>query len=280
MSFVEAKFGVGQRRACKSLGWGRSSQRYQAKRVSDMVLTDTLKALAQQHLRFGYRRLHAALPPELGRVNHKRVHRLYREAGIQLRKPKKKQRPYKGKNTPPPVATKLHQVWAMDFIRDQLEMGRAYRIFDAIDTYGRQCVQLTVAIHQTARSVRDALDDACRVHGRPQTIICDNGPEFRSKILQAWAERRGIRLHFIDPGRPMQNGYIESFHSRLRDECLSLHTFRTVAAARQTLLAWSRHYNECRPHGALGGKSPAAYHLAYETSLAAVSAARQERLQP
>lgn len=263
--WLQARFGASQRRSCVCVGLARTSCRYQCRREPEAELLRALRALAERHPGYGYRRLGQLLRRERGAINPKRTLRLYRQAGLQRWRKGVKKRTRMATPTPLPRGERPHQVWAMDFIHDQLELGRRLRIFDAVDTCAREAVQLNVSLRQNARSVCQALDQACSQYGQPEVIVCDNGSEFRSQRLRLWSQRRGIRLHFIALGRPMQNGYIESFHARLRDECLNTHAFRTLAQARQILAEWTRHYNLERPHGALHGKTPTQYRLALTT---------------
>lgn len=264
VAFLRRRFGASERQACHSLGLARSSHRYRSRRKPDSEVLAALRAAAEEHPGYGYRRLTREIRVRLGPVNHKRIYRLYRQAQLQPQQRRRKKHPDKGVLAAVPRAERPNQVWAMDFVHETTEFGRRVRIFDVLDTYTREGLHLGARLHQNAYTVWWALADLIARRGRPEHIICDNGAEFRSRLLRARSQQYGVRLHFIQPGRPMQNGYIESFHARLRAECLNLHCFRSLTQMQQILAAWFKHYNLYRPHSALDGKSPVEYRLATE----------------
>ncbi len=215
-----------------------------------------LRDLAAARVRYGYRRLHVLLRREGWPVNHKRVYRLYRLEGLALRRKARRKRP-SAPRVPAPAATRPQAEWGMDFLSDRLADGRRYRVLTLVDHVSRVSPAIAVGASLPGQRVADVLDEAIRRCGAPQRICVDNGPEFTSQALDAWAYRRGIQLVFSRPGKPTDNAYIEAFNSRFRDECLDQHWFASLEEARQTVEAWRTEYNDERPHGALGHQTPA-----------------------
>lgn len=246
---------MSERRACWLLGVDRSSYRYRPKPNSDEELCGRLRELAAQHPRYGYRRLGALLRREGRQVNHKKVERLYRREGLAVRRRKRK-RLARGARAAAPALERANQLWSLDFVCDTTEQGRTLRLLTVIDAYTRECLAIETDTSLTGRRVTAALERILDERPRPQKIRTDNGPEFRSRWFQAWCAERGIRLDYIEPGRPMQNGIIESFNGRLRDECLNANWFRNLRQARLTVAAWRVEYNQRRPHSALGYRTP------------------------
>lgn len=221
--------------------------------MSDLL--SRLRALAERWPRYGYRRLHLELRREGIVVNHKRVYRLYRLQGLALRRRRRK-RAAGLRVLPLAVPNRRNQRWSMDFISDALASGRRFRVLSVLDDGIRKALALEVDSSLPGRRVAQVLERLIAKHGKPQLIVVDNGPEFAGRLLDQWAYEHGIKLHFIEPGKPVQNAYVESFAGKLRDECLNGHWFTTVADAQQTIEAWRREYNEIRPHSALGGRPP------------------------
>ncbi len=218
-----------------------------------------IRELAQARPRFGYTRIWILLRREGWRDNKKRVHRLYRLEGLQVRmRARRKQRLSLHRGVVPPAAGR-NQHWSMDFVHDQLGSGRAFRVLTVIDQWSRESVLLEANVALTGQSVVDALAAVAAERPLPKAITVDHGTEFTSKALDEWAYRRGVELDFIRPGKPVENAFIESFNGRLRDECLNVHTFESVAHAQRLIEAWRRDYNDHRPHGALGFLTPSEY---------------------
>lgn len=214
-----------------------------------------LRELAMARPRYGYRRLWVLLRREGWRVNHKRVLRLYREEGLLVRTRRRRKITCQARH-PLPRPDRINERWAMDFMMDELKDGRRIRIFNVIDCYSREAL-ITQADHSLpAAKVTAALDRMIFERGLPNSITCDNGTEFTSRHFDAWAYEHRITLDFIRPGRPVENGTIESFNGRLRDECLSQHWFESLAEARDILQAWRTDYNEVRPHSSLENRTP------------------------
>lgn len=218
-----------------------------------------IRELAQARPRFGYTRIWILLRREGWRDNKKRVHRLYRLEGLQLRlRTRRKKRLSLHRGLVPPAAGR-NQHWSMDFVHDQLVTGRAFRVLTVIDQWSRESVLLEANVALTGQSVVDALDAVAAHRPLPTAITVDHGTEFTSKAVDEWAYRRGVALDFIRPGKPVENAFIESFNGRLRDECLNVYSFESISHAQELIEAWRRDYNEHRPHGALGKLTPSEY---------------------
>jgi putative transposase len=254
VALVIAEHGLSERQACKLLEVDRSSYRYEPRPDPDAALRTALVELARRKPRFGYRRLAVLLARQGWEVNHKRLYRIYREENLAVRRTKRKRL-----RRAPPVPSKLtaaNQEWAMDFVADSLATGRAFRAFTLVDNFTRECPAIEVDSCLSAQRVTRVLDWVIAQRGQPEAIRSDNGPEFTSRRFLAWCEDRGIRLELIEPGRPMQNGFIESFNGRLRDECLNANWFATLADAKAKIEAWRHDYNHERPHSSLEYLTP------------------------
>jgi putative transposase len=214
-----------------------------------------LRDLALARPRFGYRRLTVLLRREGWRVNHKRVYRLYIAEGLQVRhKRRKKLASQRRVSLCVPQAP--NERWTMDFMSDALADGRRFRVLTVLDSHTRECLAIEVGTHLRAPDVTTVLDDVIERRGAPELITCDNGTEFTSNHMDAWAYSRGVRLDFIRPGKPVENAFIESFNGRLRDECLNSHWFRSLREARRDIELWRLDYNQVRPHSRLGDLPP------------------------
>ncbi len=230
-----------------------SSYRYETTR-SDGPLRTRLVELAREKPRFGYRRLHILLGRGGEHVNHKRVHRVYREAGLMLRRKKRKHCVRAGK--PLLARTAANQEWALDFVHDAVECGRAIRVLSVVDAYTRECLALEVDTSFASRRVTRVLEAIMAERGTPDSIRCDNGPEFTSRHFLAWGVEQKIEVVHIQAGKPTQNGRVESFHARLREECLNISWFQNLFDAKRKVAAWRRDYNQERPHSSLGYLTP------------------------
>jgi putative transposase len=247
---------VSERRACGLMVRQRSTCRYRRRAaVDNEKLRLRLRELAEKWRRFGYRRLLDRLVREGWRVNHKRVCRLYRLEGLQVRRRKRK-RCTGSLRQPLPAPTQPNQTWSLDFMSDTLASGRKLRTLNLIDDFTRECLDIEVDTSLPGMRVVRALERVIGVRGKPRQIRTDNGPEFAGRALDQWCFARGVEQHFIQPGKPMQNGYIESFNGKFRDECLNESWFVSLADARQTIEQWRQHYNQERPHSALGYRTP------------------------
>lgn len=260
VGYVQDVYGLSERAACRALGFNRASHQYESCRVQPAGLVERLRHHAQARPRFGYRRLHTLLRREGHAVNHKRVHRLYREEGLFVRRRRRKKLVGAAKRVLLEPPTRANQRWSMDFTLDALVNGRAMRTLNVVDDFSRECVAIEVDTSISGVRVARVLDAAIAARGeKPELIVMDNGPEFTSKALDAWSYRSGVKLHFIRPGKPVENAYIESFNGRFRDECLNMHLFLDLADARATTSAWRQDYNDVRPHSSLGGLAPAEF---------------------
>ena len=245
---------LSQRRACKLLEVDRSSYRYEPKPDRNAELREKLIALAKQKPRYGQRRLLALLKRRGWRVNHKRLERLYREEHLAVRRLKRKRllRPA----APMTEAQQANQEWSMDFVMDGLATGRSIRALTVVDSYTRECLAIEVDSCLSSRRVTRALEWIIQQRRTPEALRCDNGPEFTSRHFLAWCEEHQIQLIHIQPGRPMQNGRVESFNGRFRDECLNANWFPTLAEAQTKIEQWRSEYNWERPHSSLGYRTP------------------------
>lgn len=217
-----------------------------------------LKELALGRVRFGYPRLTVLLKREGWAVGRKLVYRLYRELGLEMRSKKRRKLASAGRG-PVERASESNERWSMDFMSERLEDGRYFRTLTVIDQFTRECLKLEVAHHLSGARVVESLERVAEWRGYPKSITVDNGTEFCSRAVDAWAYHNQVKLDFIRPGRPADNGLIESFNGRLRDECLNLHLFWSIEDARDKLELWRQDYNTERPHSALANLPPAAF---------------------
>jgi len=257
-AYLSKQYGFSQRRACRLTKLARSSARYQARRTEQLELRQRLRTFAVARPRFGYRRLGIVLRREFGVLNHKRVYRLYRAEGLAVRRRERKRR-LRTAHPHLPVATRARQHWAMDFTHDTLASGRSFRTLNLIDRFTRECLAIEVDTSLPAARVVRVLERVIGVAGKPESIRIDNGPEFVSQLLEGWAAQHQIALDFTTPGKPTENGHIESFNGKFRDECLSQQWFVSLADARRIIEQWRIDYNTVRPHSALGTLTPAAF---------------------
>ncbi len=258
VAYFRAGFRVSERRACAVAGAPRSSCRYRSQAKDQSALRIRLRDLAGARVRYGYRRLHILLQREGWRVNHKRVFRLYRQQGLSLRLKSRKKRVSRPR-VPPPAAERPNQRWSIDFMADRLADGRRFRILTLVDNVSRVSPAIEADFSLTGERVVVVLDRLKATCGLPEAISVDNGPEFISRALDAWAHRNGVKLEFSRPGRPTDNPFIESFNGHFRAECLDQHWFTDLAEAREVIEAFRVEYNRERPHSALGNRTPAEF---------------------
>ena len=247
-------FGVSERRACGLLGVERSSCRYEKKRDRNQELRDKLVGLAHERPRFGYRRLGVLLAREGQPVNHKRLFRVYRDAGLSVKRNRRKKLVRSGVSQP--VLTAPNEEWSLDFVSDGLAGGRAMRVLTVVDNFTRECLALETDTSFSGERVTRVLDRVIEQRGRPKAIRMDNGPEFTSRRFLAWCIDGKITANYIQPGKPVQNSHVESFNGRFRDECLNTNWFRNLFEARQRIAIWREDYNRVRPHSALDYRTP------------------------
>jgi putative transposase len=249
---MREQYAFSERRACGLMLLAVSSHRY-ASRRNDEPLRERLVELAWQKPRYGCRRL-LVLVRRTEIVNHKRARRVYREAGLTLKRKRRKHCVRAG--LPQRILTAANQEWALDFVHDAVECGRAIRVLSVVDAYTRECLALEVDTSFASRRVTRVLEGIIAERGGPQAIRCDNGPELTSRHFLAWSVEQRIELAHIQPGKPTQNGHVESFNGRLREECLNVSWFQNLFEARQKIAAWRREYNEERPHSSLNYQTP------------------------
>ena len=247
------------------MGAPLSSQRYRSRRPPQEALRERLRVLAQERVRWGYRRLYVLLRREGHAVNRKRVYRLYREEGLAVRRRKRKR--VAVARQPLPLPTRLNEGWAIDFMSDVLSGGRRYRILNVVDVLSRESLASEVDTSLSAARVIQSLEEIALERGYPTRITLDNGPEFRSQALDAWAYERGVTLDFIQPGKPIQNAVLESYNGRMRDELLNLHWWRTIDEARLAVAEYREDHNRVRPHSALGYHTPHEFATNYAAPL-------------
>jgi putative transposase len=250
---------LSERRACWLVGLSRDSYRNPPE-VDPFIadLSGKIVEIAQVRRRFGYRRIHDMLRPEFPGVNHKRVYRLYSQANLAVRRRKKTRRPA-SERVPLQIAQNVNEVWSMDFVSDSLANARRIKCLTVADDFSHECVEIAVDWGISGQYVTRVLDRAALFRGYPLAVRTDNGPEFTSRAFMAWAQSHGIRHILIEPGRPMQNGYIESFNGKFRDECLNEQWFETLHQARSAISTWRQDYNEVRPHSSVGRMPPARF---------------------
>lgn len=246
---------LSERRACVIVGLCRSSHRYQAKPKNDEVIRSRLRELAEQRRKFGAPRLHTLLRREGHLINHKRTERLYREEGLSLRLKKRRKR-ISHLRVVMDKPERINQHWSMDFVSDSLYNGRRFRVLTVVDNFSRECPVLEADHSLTGQRVARILERMALTRGLPEVITVDNGPEFISKALDLWAFENNVRLRFIQPGKPVQNAYIESFNGKFRDECLNDNVFVSLNSARQIIENWRLDYNSERPHKSLNKMTP------------------------
>lgn len=264
MQVVREEGKLSERRACELIGMSRGSCRYRQKERNEAALRSRLLELAEERPRFGYRRLHRMLRREKENgtakwmVNHKRVYRLYREEGLAMRRRKGKRFRSEAR-VPMVLPTGANQMWTMDFTRDSLASGRKFRTLNLMDGYTREALWIEVDTSLPGLRVVQVLERVAQERGLPEAIQVDNGPEFISKAVDQWAYANGVALHFIDPGKPVQNAFIESFNGKFRDECLNQNWHTSLGDARRIIEAWRMDYNSVRPHSSLGYLTPEEY---------------------
>ena len=251
-----ADWKVSIRRACDVIRLDCKTYRYKSHRSDPAPLKMRIKEICQTHIRYGYRRVGYVLRREGWLVNQKKVYRIYKEMGLQLRNKSPKRRVKAKLREDRCDATCSNDIWAMDFVHDQLATGRKLRILTVVDTFSRYSPVLDPRFSYRGEDVVATLEQVCARVGYPKTIRVDNGSEFISRDMDLWAYRHGVTLDFSRPGKPTDNAFIEAFNSKLRSECLNAHWFLSIQDACEKLETWRRHYNEERPHSAIGNIPP------------------------
>lgn len=256
-SHLIQRYQLSERVACQLVGISRTGYRYQAKVRDDHVLRARLKLLAAQQSAYGYLLLHGILKAEGLVINKKRTYRIYTEEGLQVRtkRRKKLQRP----RQPMEVPFRANQRWSMDFVSDQLASGRRFRVLNVVDDYSREVIGQLTSVSISGMQVSRFLDQIADERGKPDRIICDNGPEFTSKAMFFWSKESRVELGFIQPGKPTQNAFVESLNGKFRNECLNRHWFRNLEEARVEIEQWRHQYNHVRPHSSLNYLPPVVF---------------------
>ncbi len=257
---LQVVYGVSQRRAGLVLGMARSSLRYvPTLPVKDAPLRRRIEEIAAVRVRYGYKRITTLLRREDWAVNHKRVYRIYRQAGLNLKRRRPRRARAAEHRAQRADVTRPNECWAMDFMSDALFDGRRFRVFTAIDTFNRECLELHAGQSIKGADVAGILERLVTRYGLPERIQVDHGSEFVSKALDRWAYEHDVSLSFSRPGKPTDNAFIESFNARLRDECLNVNWFLSLEDAREKIRFWRWDYNNLRPHSALGDVPPRTY---------------------
>ena len=247
--------GYSQRRACGLIGLAPKTYRYVSTRPDDAGVRTRLRSLAGERRRFGYRRLLILLRREGVHLNHKKLFRLYREERLTVRRRGGRKRAL-GTRAPMTLPQGPNERWSLDFVSDVLADGRRFRVLVIVDDHTRECLALVVDASLSGRRVVRELDRLIEYRGRPLLIVSDNGTELTSHAILGWQQERGVAWHYIAPGKPQQNGFVESLNGRFRDECLNEHVFASLSATRRLVEAWRIDYNLHRPHTSLGGLTP------------------------
>lgn len=259
MTHLKESRRLSERRACELVGLERSVARYRSRRcVHDAALRERMRELAAQYRRYGYLRLHVLLRQEGLVMNRKRTYRVYRAEGLSVRKRLRRRLPQR-ERLPITVPDRPNHRWSIDFVSDQLWTGRRFRALCIVDDCTKECLAIYVDFSISGLRLSYLLEALARSRGPPREIVLDNGPEMTSKAMFVWAQTHAVWLRFIQPGKPVQNAFAESFTGRLRDECLNEHWFGSLLEARRLIEEWRCHYNERRPHSSLGYQTPATY---------------------
>jgi putative transposase len=258
VAYIEQAHEVSERRACRALGIERSLVRYRFTRPPDTEMRARLRELAAQRRKFGYRRLAIFLRREGFACNIKKVRRIYREENLMVKRRKGRKKAI-GTRQPLPKPDSVNQVWSLDFMSDALVDGRRIRVLAIMDQCSRECLTAAADTSMPGLRVVRELDMLVAVRGKPKVIVSDNGPELTSRAVLIWAVEQGIDWHYIQPGKPQQNGYTESLNGKIRTEFLDEHWFGSIHEARALLEEWRQDYNAVRPHSSLGYLTPQEY---------------------
>ncbi len=273
VSFLKER-GLSERRSCVLIGMSRSGLRYQAHPRDDSDLAQRLREIARQHKRYGYRRALALLRRDRLKVNHKRVHRVWKQIGLQCpirHRRKRSQHP----GPVPQEALHPNHVWTYDFVFDTTSDSRTLKFLTLVDEFTRECLAIKVARRLPAKAVIEVLRSVFAERGVPEYLRSDNGPEFIAKAIQGWLKERQVKTHYIEPGSPWQNAYGESFNGKFRDECLNMEVFYSVSEAETVVETWRRDYNTQRPHSSLNYQTPAEFRAAWDKQSALKSESPQ-----
>ena len=244
-----------ERRACSLLGVHRSMVRYSSTKENEELIAEQIKKIAYEKRRYGYRRIHIILKRTGKKINHKKVYRVYKKLGLKVLKRGGRKRALRIRKIEKPI-TRPNERWALDFVQDALWNGKKIRLLPVIDVFTRRCLGIVVDTALNGKKVIKALETLIADHGAPERILSDNGTEFTSNAVLKWCNDRKQGWEYIEPGKPYQNGNMESFNGRLRDECLNENWFTSLDHAKRLIENWRREYNEVRPHSSLKGRTP------------------------
>lgn len=264
-----------ERRACQLVGAYRSVIRYSSRKKDEHDLVNKIKQIAYEKRRYGYRRIHTIMKRAGVKINHKKVYRIYRECGLKVLKRGGRKRAIGSRRVEGKPISRNEQ-WALDFMHDALAEGKRIRLLNVIDTYTRECLHVEVDTSINGRKVTEILQKLIETNGKPKTIISDNGTEFTSNAVLQWSSKVQIDWQYIEPGKPYQNGNIESFNGKFRDECLNENWFLNLADARRIVRNWVEDYNNLRPHSALNGQTPR--ELASQLSVGDIVSIKEEAI--
>jgi len=265
VEFACSNFPLSLRRACGLMQIQMSSYYYRHQPRADEALRAALKEAAAKRRRWGYRMLAEVLRRKGFEDNLKRIHRVYCEEKLQV-KVRRRRKTARWRGEKPLPADRPNERWSMDFMSDQLANGRTIRVFNVVDDFTRQCLAMEVDTSLNGVRVTRVLDRLVARHGHPQRIVMDNGPEFTGKALDRWAWEHRVKLAFIEPGKPVQNAFVESFNGTCRNECLNENWFLSLADARAIIENWRIDYNDQRPHSSLGGRTPSEFATSIQTT--------------
>jgi len=261
VAYVTACHGYSERRACALTRQHRSTQRKPSTRDPRLAIRQRMHEIVRTRLRYGYRRVHVMLKRAGWTVGRNLVYRLYREEGLALRAKRPRRRKMAVHRQARCLPKRPNEAWSLDFIHDQLSNGQKFRALTVVDVFSREGLAIDVGQRLRGENVVETLNRLVRQRGAPKYLFADNGAEFTGHLVDLWAYHHGVRIDFSRPGKPTDNAFIETFNGSLRDECLNLHWFETIAEARLLIEAWRIEYNESRPHMALGNQTPLEYLL-------------------
>ncbi len=259
MNHLIQNFGISVRRACKLAQIARSTFLYSKKPNDDHVILEAIKKIISKNSKYGCEMIHLKLRQQGMLINHKRIARIYREQGLQLIARKRRRKIASEERTPVDLPAAPNKLWAMDFINDSISFNRKLKILTVIDPVTNKSPVIHPAYSITGNHLSEILEEACEIHGYPEIIQCDNGPEFRGQELDKWCFKHGIKISYSRPGKPIDNCHIESFNGTFRYECLNSNYFETLKSARRIIENWRNEYNEERPQKRLKGMTPSQY---------------------
>jgi putative transposase len=266
VAVLEEAYWVSERRACRVIGFCRTSQRYRSHRKDDRALRQRIVEIAETRVRYGYRRVQVLLRREGWRVNHKRTYRIYCEEGLHLRRKRPRRHISGSRRMLRPEVGRPNACWSMGFVADSLFNGHRFRALTVVDNYSRECLAIEAGQSMTGADVAAVIERLVAERGVTDRIQCDNGSEFISRVMDKWAYDHGITMDFSRPGKPMDNATVESFNGSFRDECLNVNWFLSMEDAQAKIEKWRRDYNEFRPHSSLGDLTPEQFVAKYKDS--------------